>query len=157
VGGRSFLDLRIFADGFVVAPESAFTPNLPNQCLANQTWPSFSVYGWWSDLSLAAGSTLSTFQPDANRFVVEYHDFVSAGSSKPDDRVSFQIVLQREGEIELNYAQIPEHATASLTVGASAMDGRFYNQITCFREGTMRIGKMPQAHQSFFLQPEDLY
>ncbi|MCC6453727.1 MAG: S8 family serine peptidase [Caldilineaceae bacterium] len=157
VGERTFSDVRIFVDGFVVAPASAFAPNLPNHCLDNQTWPSFAVYGWWSDLSPGAGSTLSTFQPDADHFVVEYNNFAGAGSSDPDNRVTFQIVLQREGQIELNYAQVPEDAPANLTVGASAVDGRFYNQITCFMEGTMRIGEMPQAHQSFFLQAEDLY
>ncbi len=104
VGERSYNDLRIFIDGFVVATASAFPPTLPNHCLDNQTWPSFSVYGWWSDLSVGESSTLSTFQPDADRFVVEYKNFISAGSSDPDDSVSLQIVLSRNGQVELNYA-----------------------------------------------------
>jgi hypothetical protein len=157
VNDRSYTDLRVYADGFVIASASAFITPLPNQCLANQTFPSFATYGWWSDLSLAVDSTLSTFQPDADRFVIEYDRFVSQGSSDPDDRVSFQIVLDRLGQIELKYRETPEHTPTSLTVGASVEDGRFYNQITCHLAGSMRLGEAPQANQSFQFLAGDLY
>lgn len=157
VRGKSHTDLRIFADGFVVAPASAFPTNLPNQCLANQTWPAFAAYGWWSDLTLAVDSSLSTFQPDADHFVIEYDRFASAGSSDPADRVHFQIVLDREGRIAFNYDQIPEHLPTSLTVGASVADGRYFNQVTCHQTGSMQIGEIPQDHQSFNFQVGDLY
>ena len=154
---RSFTDLRIFADGFVVAPASSFPSNLPNKCLANQTWPSFAAYGWWSDLTLAVDSTLSTFQPDANHFVIEYNRFASAGSSDPDDRVRFQIVLDAKGRVALNYDQIPELLPEGVTVGASVADGRYFNQVTCHLTGSVRIGEIPQDHQSFFFNVGDLY
>jgi hypothetical protein len=162
VGGRTYADLRIFADGFVVAAASAFPANLPTHCLANQTWPSFSVYGWWSNLSVGIGSTLSTFQPTAESFVVEYANLISAGSSDPDDRVSFQTVLHKNGQIDLNYDRVPEHTPANLTIGASSVDGRFYNQITCHTAGptqfgSVQFGEVPQAKQSITFQPEDLY
>jgi hypothetical protein len=154
--GRSYSDLRIFTDGFVVASASAFPANTPTHCLANQTWPSFSVYGWWSDLGLSPDSTLSTFQPTTDSFVIEYGDLISMGSPDPDDRVSFQIVLYRNGAVELNYGQVPEHKPSTLTVGVSALDGRFYNQITC-HAGTSLIGEVPAAQQSFSFQPGDFY
>jgi hypothetical protein len=157
VNQRIYSDLRIFADGFVVAPASSFPANLPNECLANQTSPAFSVYGWWSSLSLATDSAFSTFQPDSERFVIEYNNFVTMGSSDPDDRVSFQIVLNRNGILELNYDHIPEHAPPSLTIGASALEGRFYNQVTCHLDGSTRVGEAPQAHQSFVFVLGDLY
>jgi hypothetical protein len=157
MNGRTYPDLRIFADGFVVASATAFPPNLPTHCLANQNWPPFSVYGWWSDLNVGTGSTIATFQPDPDSFVIEYTDLLSAGSSDLDDRVSFQIVLHKGGQIELNYGRVPEHTPANLTVGASATDGRFYNQIACFNGGSMRLGEAPQTHQSIVFQPEDLY
>jgi subtilisin family serine protease len=156
VNGRSYTDLRIFADGFAVASASAFPANAPTHCLANQTWPAFAVYGWWSELSLSQESALSTFQPNANSFVIEYVDMVSMGSSNPNDRVSFQIVLYRNGTVELNYEQVPEQKPSMLTVGVSALDGRFYNQVTC-HAGTLVIGEAPAAHQSFLFQPGDLY
>lgn len=157
VNERPYEDLRIFADGFVVASASAFPDALPNVCLDNQVFPSFSAYGWWSDLSLAVDSQLSTFQPDADRFVIEYSKFVSLGSSDPDDRVTMQIVLSRNGGVELNYRQVPEHAPDGLTVGASVDDGRFYNQVTCLMAGILRLGEVPQANQSFILNQEVLY
>jgi hypothetical protein len=157
VNQRRYTDLRIFADGFVVASASAIPLSLPNRCLANQIWPTFSVYGWWSDLGVGVDSTLSTFQPDANHFVIEYHHFVPIGSSNPDDRVSFQIVLSRSGQIELRYEQVPNDVPESITIGASVEDGRFYNQITCFQAGTTHIGEVPQPHQSFIFNTQDLY
>lgn len=157
VGGYSYTDIRIFGDGFLVASGSAFPANLPNECLANQTWPSYAVYGWWSNLSVGTGSQLSTFQPDAGRFVVEYDRFVSLGSSDPDDRVTFQIVLHKNGQVALNYARTPEHLPSSLTVGATVEDGRFYNQVTCHLAGSLQIGEAPRAYQSFFFNTGDLY
>ena len=157
VNGRAYGDLRIYADGFVVASASALPDNLPNVCLDNQVFPSFSAYGWWSDLSLDVDSQLSTFQPDGDHFAIEYSKFVSLGSSDPDDRVTMQIVLSRNGSVELNYRHVPQNAPANLTVGASVDDGRFYNQVTCFVAGTRRLGEVPQANQSFTLNQEALY
>jgi hypothetical protein len=157
VNKRIYSDIRIFADGFAVAPASSFPANLPNECLANQTSPAFSIYGWWSSLSLAADSALSTFQPDPTRFVIEYDNFVTMGSSDPDDRVTFQIVLNSNGILELNYETAPEHTPPDLTVGASAEEGRFYNQITCHLGSSIRVGEAPQANQSFVFVLGDLY
>lgn len=157
VRNESYTDLRVYADGFVVASSTAFPANLPNRCLANQVWPPFAVYGWWSDLSLGLDSTLSTFQPDPDHFVVEYSRFISAGSSDPDDRVSFQIVLDRNGQIVLNYAETPEHLPAGVTVGASIIDGRYYNQIACHLSGSKQINEVPRAPQTFTFTLDDLY
>lgn len=168
VRGKSYTDLRIFADGFVVAPAVAFPANLPNQCLANQTGPEypftlppppplFAAYGWWSDLTLVVDSGLSTFQPDADHFVIEYDRFASAGSSDPNDRVRFQIVLDKKGRIAFNYDQTPEHFPAGVTVGASVEDGRYFNQVTCHLAGSMQVGQIPQDRQSFLFNIGDLY
>jgi subtilisin family serine protease len=157
VNEHAFADLRIFADGFVVGPASSAPASSPNHCLANQIGPPLAIYGWWSDLGVAADSVLSTFQPDADHVVVEYLSFASLSSSNPNERVSFQIVLDRYGQIGLNYAQTPEHAPANLTVGASVEDGLFYNQITCHVAGSIQVGEAPQDSQSFFFSAEDLY
>jgi subtilisin family serine protease len=156
VKGTSYTDLRIFTDGFVVASASALPPNSPTHCLANQTWPSFSAYGWWSDLSVGEDSSIATFQPTADLFVIEYTDLISAGSIDPDDLVSFQIVLNSNGEVTLNYAKVPEHTPSSVVIGVSALDGRFYNQITC-HVGSTVLGEVPQANQSILFGTGDLY
>jgi len=101
--------------------------------------------------------TLSTFQPDADHFVVEYDNFMRADTIDPDDRVTFQIVLDRTGQVQLNYKQVPQHTPADLTIGVSVDDGRFYNQITCRVAGTTRIGEAPNAGQSIILHNEELY
>jgi hypothetical protein len=156
VKGASYTDLRIFTDGFVVASASTLPSHLPTHCLNNQTWPSFSAYGWWSDLSVGENSRIATFQPSADLFVIEYVDLISTGGSDPNDLVSFQIVLNRNGEITLNYAKVPEHTPSLLVVGVSALDGRFYNQITC-HVGRTVLGEVPQANQSILFGTGDLY
>lgn len=157
VNSRQYNDIRIFADGFVVASGSALPSNLPNQCLDNKVWPSFAVYGWWSDLSVGSGSTLSTFQPDADRLVIEYNGFVSQASFDPEDRVSFQMVLSRNGKVELNYLQVPKNSPSRLTVGASIEDGRFYNQVTCHLAGSLQLGEIPRRYQSFVIDAEAFF
>jgi hypothetical protein len=157
VGESEFSDLRIYADGFVVASASSIPPNLPNRCFANETYPPYLVAGWWSDLSVQSDSAVSTFQPDADHFVIEYDKFAGTGSADANDRVTFQIVLDSSGQVELNYAQVPKDSPANLTVGAAIEDGRFYNQITCQIPGTIQVGAAPTSQQSFLLHSEELY
>jgi hypothetical protein len=67
------------------------------------------------------------------------------------------MVLHRNGEVNLNYIEVPEHAPANLTIGMSADDGRFYNQITCHVAGVTQVGELPRASQSFSISPKELY
>src|SRR5262249_44682402 len=122
VNEQDFTDLRIYADGFVASPASFAPANFPNKCFANQISPTYSVAGWWSNLELGVDSALSTFQSDEDHFVIEYDKFISAGSD-PHETVTFQIILDADGQAQFNYAQLPSEAPEDLTVGASIDDG----------------------------------
>jgi subtilisin family serine protease len=155
LAGRVYTNTRIYDDGFLVLAESASPVALPTHCLANQVWPSLTVYGWWSDLlPQPMVSRLSTFTPDPGRFVIEYENFVPA--ALPDHTVTFQIVLYMTGQIDFNYWSLPEAVPGDVTVGVAATEGRFYNQVAC-RQGSSRLGVLPQAHQTLSFKPEDLY
>lgn len=155
LGGREYTDLSVGVDGIVSLPASSSMPPLPATCLANNTSFGVFVYGWWADLSLdVPGARISTFQPDPDRFVVEYDQVAMVGSS---ERVSFQVVLRVDGRIELNYGDVPGEApVGNVVVGASMQEGRFYNQVACWT-GSTKVGTLPQSNQSLIIHPEELY
>ncbi len=157
VAGRSYTDTRVYDDGFMVLSGSAAPQTLPTHCIANQVWPSLTIYGWWSDLQPTPSfSRLSTFTSEPGSFVVEYENFQPAGAVDPTDRVTFQIVLQASGQIKFNYRAVPQHPPTNVTVGVAAADGRFYNQVTC-RNANTQLGNLPQPRQTLTFLPEDLY
>jgi hypothetical protein len=157
VKGRAFGDLRLYGDGLITFPASTIVSTLPTRCLNNQVLPGLAVYAWWADLNpQAVGSRVSVFQPDADRFVVEYVNVPSAAGVTPAYRIDFQIVLHRDGAIRINYRDMPSRPPARVTVGVEAIDGRYANQIAC-RTGDMQLGVLPQAEQTLLIRPEDLY
>lgn len=155
IGARNYTDLSIGADGVVALPATSFLPQLPARCLANNIALGTIIYGWWTDLNLTApGARISTFQPDADRFVIEYNQASIVGSS---ERVSFQIVLHVDGQIQLNYGEMPAHSLdAPVVVGVSTQDGRFYNQVACWT-GRSKLGTLPESYQSLVIHPEELF
>jgi subtilisin family serine protease len=156
--GESIDDATLYGAGLVALPATLGFASLPNRCLSNLLEPPAGIYGWWANLNpAAAGSQVSTFQPDPDRFVVEYRDVALAGSDPPA-RVSFQIGLHRGGQIDLSYASVPvtQGAPPKATVGVRSRDGRFYNQVACVTPMT-EIGRLPHAYQTLTFGPEDLY
>jgi hypothetical protein len=157
VKGRAFGDMRLYDDGLITFPASTIVSSLPNRCLTNVVSPGLAVYGWWADLNPGqVGSRVSVFQPDVDRFVVEYDNVPSAPGITPAYRVGFQIVLHRDGAIRINYRDVPSRPPARVTIGVEAIDGRYANQVVC-RTGGMQLGVLPQAEQTLLIRPEDLY
>lgn len=160
---------RIYADGFVTFPGNDYpvvkSPD-SNRCLPIVDLGQVQgIFGWWADLDAsAAGAEISTFRPAGapGRFVIQYKDVASVGVT-PSYRVSFQIVLYANGDVQLNYLQAPPAWAATLTdlrplvtVGAQAQNGLFRNQIAC-QTTTRRQGTLPQSSQSLRIKNSDLY
>lgn len=156
---RSYTTARISSEGFVSFPDNALSEMLPNRCMPNLAQPAQSIYGWWADLNPGgSGARVSTFLAEADRFVIEFNNVPAAGVL-PEYRVSFQIVLYRNGDIYLNYLDVPvePQPTPVVTIGIEARDGLFYNQVVC-NTGATQIGYLPAPHQSLaFNAQEDLY
>ncbi|MCB0190269.1 MAG: S8 family serine peptidase, partial [Caldilineaceae bacterium] len=117
---------RIYSDGFLRFPDATTGDSLPSHCLPNLTEPGQAIYGWWADLNPGAqGAQVSSFQPDDDRFVVEFANVPSANGVTPAYVVSFQIVLYRDGDVRLNYRQAPGVIAGAppVTVGIEARDG----------------------------------
>lgn len=156
---RAYTSARIFSEGFVNFPDDAVSESLPNRCMPNLAQPAQAIYGWWADLNPGSSSArVSTFQPASDRFVIEFSNVPAAGVL-PDYHVSFQIVLYNNGDIYLNYLDVPIEPKVApvVTVGIEARDGLFYNQVTC-NTGATQVGYLPAPHQSLaFNAQEDLY
>ncbi|MEX1020201.1 MAG: S8 family serine peptidase [Litorilinea sp.] len=159
--GRTFTDFRLVSDGYISLPGGENEPGAVNTCLANLVRPSHVIAGWWGDLNPGAPqSRISTFITPASdssagslvgNFVVEYLNVPLRG--QPDLWVSFQIVLLRNGGVQLNYLDTPDFAARHIaqpdaTVGIAAQYGRFYRQLYC-QHDQVQMGSLPGSRQSF--------
>jgi hypothetical protein len=156
---KAYASARISSEGFVSFPDAGVSESLPNRCMPNLLQPAQAIYGWWANLNPgASGARVSTFQPAADRFVVEFENVPAAGAT-PSYRVSFQIVLYRNGNIYLNYLDVPvqQKAMPAVTIGIEARDGLFYNQVAC-NTGATQVGYLPSPYQTLlFNAQEDVY
>jgi hypothetical protein len=157
VQGIDYDEVQVHANGFVSLGEAAPGLSNTNRCLPNRDEIGAAIYGWWADLNPAVASArVSTFQPAANKFVIEYADVPNrplAGTSSYV--VNFQIVLSANGDIGLNYGLMPNLSSEpAVTIGVEARDGLFFNQIAC-RSSTSELGHLPISNQSLLLKAEE--
>jgi len=156
---KAYTSARILSEGFISFPDVAISESLPNHCLPNLAQPAQAIYGWWANLNPGqAGARVSTFQPAADRVVIEFENVPAAGTS-PAYQVSFQIVLYRNGDVRLNYLDVPVDQTPmpAVTIGIEGRDGLFYNQVAC-SDGTTQVGYLPSSRQTlYFNAKEDIY
>ena len=162
-----YSDAVLYADGFVAFPRAAggtVADPSTNQCLPLFEAPTQAIFGWWADLDPSLGDgEVSTFQPTTDKFVIQYKDVSSgAGVSEPYS-VTFQIVLYANGNIRLNYQDVPPRVAQSLweltpevTVGVQANNGLFHNQVSCVTL-TDGFGLPPESHQSILFERGDIY
>lgn len=157
--GKDYTAGRLSSEGFIMFPDTNLSTTLPNQCMPNLLQPAQAVYGWWADLDPGqSGARVSVFQPATDRFVVEFENVPAAGAT-PAYRVSFQMVLYRNGDVRLNYRDVPamQKTGPAVTIGIEARDGLFYNQVTC-NSSAEQVGYLPVSHQTlYFNAQEDLY
>ncbi len=156
---KSYLSAHISSEGFVSFPDTNLSSSLPNQCMPNLAQPAQAIYGWWADLNPgAAGARVSTFSVATDRFVIEFENVPIVGST-PANLISFQIVLYRNGNVALNYRDVPtgKGVMPVVTIGIEARDGLFYNQVAC-NDGTTQLGYAPSSRQTLtFDAQEDVY
>ncbi len=162
-----FSDAALYANGFVAFPGAAagtVADPSTNQCLPLFDAPTQAVFGWWADLDPSLGDgEISTFRPTTDKFVIQYKDVSSAAGVGEPYSVTFQIVLYANGNIRLNYQNVPPRIAQSLseltpevTVGVQANNGLFHNQVSCVTL-TEGYGLPPASEQSILFEREDIY
>lgn len=156
--GRTYAGFRLFSDGFVGFPAALSTiKTQPNYCLNDGQVLQDAIFGWWANLNPETqGSRVSSFFASDDRFVVEFSD-VAAITTADNYRVSFQIVLHRNGDVGLNYLNTPtfEARPPAITVGVVARNGLFSNQLAC-STSSQTIGLLPQSQESYLIKTGDL-
>lgn len=166
-GDTNFSDMHVFEDGFAAFSTAAtitVTQTGQSRCLPVLTEPVQAIFGWRADLDLLrAGSSVVTFQPAADRFVIEYENVASAVGVLPPYTTTFQIVLHANGNVGLNYLDVPESMaqtldtlSPSVAVGVQARSGLFHNQVTCITS-TAGFGRPPHSELSILIEREDIF
>jgi len=163
----TYTQAHVYEDGFLAFASGPFLPVAEpsqNRCLPVLDQPGQAIFGWWADLDPGlSGGVISAFQPAPDRFVIQYEDVASAAGTEPPYTVTFQIVLHSNGNIGLNYLEVPDavaqdlgELTPEVTVGVQARNGLFYNQATCITlsEG---YGRPPHSQTSILIAREDVY
>lgn len=151
---QTYEDAVVHSNGFLSFGEAPDVVDSTNHCLPNRDAYGAAIYGWWADLDpSASGAQISTFQSGNDRFVIEFHHVPTAAKSGETYTVNFQIVLYRNGDIGLNYGQIPnvQANPPAVTVGVETRDGLLYNQIAC-RDPQTELGFLPIANESLLLK-----
>ena len=95
--------------------------------------------------------------------VFQYENVASAIDVTPPYTVTFQIVLYANGDVGLNYRDVPEVAAQSLreltpevTIGVQARDGLFRNQVACILL-TDGFGRPPHREESILIKRGEVY
>ena len=159
--GKEHTKARLYSDGFVVFPNTDTPNSEPNHCLPGDDWSNQDqiIYGWWTELDPGAvDGSISSFSPAPDRFVIEFTNVLAYDIDGESYRVTFQIVLYVNGNVGLNYLNVPDFVgrPPDVTIGINSLNGRFYNQVTC-TTATRQFGTIPLSGQSFLFQVDDLY
>ena len=107
-------------------------------------------------LTSTSGS-VSTFLSAPDTFVVEF-DSVASVNVSPAYTVSYQIVLHSNGDIGLNYRNVPSQINPppAVTIGVESFDERFMFQVACSTPDQI-IGELPKSNQSYLIKARYLH
>lgn len=112
---KVYTQLRVGSNGYVTFGEVG--NSLANSELPDSNEPNNLIAALWDDLYPAAGGGVS-YQSFADRFIIQYTDVPYFYSNTPN---TFQIILNRDGDIVLQYLNI--NNLFSSTTGIENSDG----------------------------------
>lgn len=128
---QAYTSARISSEGFITFPDANVSDSLPRSLLPNLS--AQAIYGWWADLN--PGSPGPAFRPSNRPRIALSLNLKMCRRLRlvPEYQLTFQIVLFTNGEIHLNYLDVPTKLKTMpvVTIGIEARDGLFYNQVAC--------------------------
>ena len=121
---------------FIISPNGWIgfgedNPSYENISIPSSDAPSPAIFGFWDDLNpinLESSPDMSgrvKFYSDGQRLIISYTDITQWGDDSPN---SFQIILYKNGHIDINYASMNGDRT-SATIGIQNEDGSIGQQI----------------------------
>ncbi|MGQ9667089.1 MAG: S8 family peptidase [Anaerolineae bacterium] len=144
--GHSYTRLWVSSNGYV-SFGTGYEPAPSNSCLPSSDTPNNAVYAFWDDLdpSLMGGVFVKALGEDT--FVIEWYQVPHAGKSGSGaGRETFEIVLQKDGGIKLQYQSTADASSA--TIGVENAAGSSAIQLWC-----NGAGQAPRAPGVFWLKP----
>ena len=126
--GMSFPFYEANYSNFYVSSEGFLSFNaLVSSYLTNATIPAAAlpqniIAGFWDDLSFTAGTGQAFYYWDAanTRFILEFRNFYKTSST---NLVTFEIILQQNGNVLVQYQNLPEILQNSATLGIEDLAG----------------------------------
>lgn len=126
--GMSFPFYEANYTNFYVSSEGFLSFNaLASSYLTNATIPTAAlpqniVAGFWDDLSFTAGVGQAFYYWDAgnSRFILEFRNFYKTSST---NLVTFEIILFQNGNVQVQYQNLPEILQNSATLGIEDLAG----------------------------------
>lgn len=98
--------------------------------------PDNAIFALWDDLYLPEGGAVYYFDDSANgRVFFQWHDIPHISSS--DEHFTFQAILDSNGDVTLQYLDVPEGLAASSSVGLENGDGSVGLQALYMGVGTV--------------------
>lgn len=160
VRGEILQSLRIHENGFVVLPNTPLSVDLTgvNRCMPMTDPFGTVIFGWWTNLDASApGAKITSFTASGKRYVIQFENVPALGAPRPY-KVTFQIVLDQQGNIRLNYKDVPAPIGKPMpaTIGAQVENGRFFSEILC-STATHTFGVAPESRKSILIRSIDLY
>jgi hypothetical protein len=121
---------------FIISPNGWIgfgedNPSYENISIPSSDAPFPAIFGFWDDLNpinLESSPDMSgrvKFYSDGQRLIISYTDITQWGDDSPN---SFQIILYKNGHIDINYASMNGDRT-SATIGIQNEDGSIGQQI----------------------------
>jgi len=124
--GTTYNDVRISSNGFINFTSTS--TGLTNGTLPSTATPNNAIYGFWDDLNPTTAGGEVHYLADAfnQRFVVQYTNVARGGDA--NSRVTFQIVLDGNGEIRCFYQTMTGTLNSS-TIGIENSTGTIGLQV----------------------------
>lgn len=127
----TYNDLWVSDNGFVSFERSYVGPAYSSgACPPTAAGPNNAIYVLWEDLNPGLGGQVYAHQPDSQRYVITWSQVPRGDGTNPQ---SFQLVLQRDGRLLLQYRILQTPIRGA--IGVENFDGTLGEQIVCGGSG----------------------
>ncbi|MFZ5433603.1 MAG: hypothetical protein ACOZB3_07505, partial [Calditrichota bacterium] len=117
--GSYYSQVRVCTNGWLSFLSTA-SVNYTNIALPSPADPNAAIYPFWDNLNVVASSgQWVKYRAEPSRFTISWHCQLSSGSTGPFD---FQVVLEENGTITLQYLSLPS-VINSFTLGVENATG----------------------------------
>ena len=159
IGESSYDRARIHANGFVTFPSDDLSGMPDNYCQPSPNRVTNAIMGWMADLDPGQPTAqVSGFPVNTDRYVFEFLKVPTAAGISPAYEVSFQVILDQDGDVRLSYLDVPDDYDRPplAAVGIETVDGRFRNLVFC-ADGETTLGITPSSTKTLLISPGDIY